>query len=49
MFIPDSRVPPVDICDGISLMFLGENLQTIDILSTTYLPRFVNIVCERLS
>ena len=37
--------PPVDICEGI-LSEMRENLHTVDIFSTTYLPRLVTVVCE---
>ena len=34
-------LPQVDICEEIR-----QNLHTVDIFSTTYLPRRVNVVCE---
>ena len=41
-------LPLVDIGEGIPLFFCRENLQIVDTSSTTYLPRLVNVVCERL-
>ena len=35
----------MDICDGITV--LGENLHTVDISRTTYLPCLINVVCEQ--
>ena len=43
-------LPPVEICDGIPLLLISENLHTVDIsdpVPSTSLPRLVNVVCER--
>ena len=45
-FCPFFR-PPVDICEGIYLLFIMSNLHTVDIFTATYLPHLVNVVCER--
>ena len=43
-----STHPLVDICEGIPLLLLiRENIHTIDITNTTYLPCLINVVCER--
>ena len=41
-------LPQVDICEGILLILnIRKNLRTVDISSTTYLPRLANVVSER--
>ena len=41
------RVPAFQFALGIVMNYdTGKNLQTVDIFSTTYLPRLVNVVCE---
>ena len=41
-------LPVVDICLWRNFFILKrENLHTVDISRTTYLPRLVNVVCER--
>ena len=39
-------LPPVDIFWRNSFTEIRENLHTVDISCTTYLPRLVNVVCE---
>ena len=40
-------LPRVDICDEIPLLLYRQNWHSADISSITYLPRLVNVVCER--
>ena len=40
-------LPSVDIGEVIPFDFIRENLHTVDISSTTYLPRLVNVVKEQ--
>ena len=49
-FVPlmTTYLPLVDIGEGIPfLLFTRENLHTVDIFSTTYIPLLANIVKER--